>query len=262
MNIAAIAHLPAPSERLHTDEFWGNMERNMPRCPIITFSDHYPLATIQVKPFPQRKDPFYLQNLAFLTAARIAVKRELDWFIYLEVDCRVRAGWDEKLVENISAVSQRIQIDTAGTQFVRNPCNGGYEAWRKFLREFANKYSMPAWQLPRCYGNKGMADGSGSAVCVMGALGCYRVAALAELFPEIKDGSTIALAGKIKAFDVEIGERLWAKHGAGAYDRVLHLRSVFSTYGNVLTTEQERIHMLKDGEVFAIHQVKSKHEVI
>jgi hypothetical protein len=95
-------------------------------------------------------------------------------------------------------------------------------------------------------------------VFVNGSLGVYDVAALLDLFGTNGQlENTVQLAGLSAPWDLEIGKRLWAKHGVGAYEKVTHLTSIYSSYGDVLTTEADRMAMLNNG-VRGVHQVKSE----
>jgi hypothetical protein len=69
------------------------------------------------------------------------------------------------------------------------------------------------------------------------------------------------LALDSKPWDLELGVRIWKQFGVEAYDMVANLKTVFSSYGNVITTEAERIAMLQDGSRRLVHQVKSDVDV-
>jgi hypothetical protein len=75
-----------------------------------------------------------------------------------------------------------------------------------------------------------------------------------ELF-DLSD--TGKLAAQSFAWDFAIGDRLWQKMGHNAYDCVAHLDCIYSSYGDVLTSESDRLNMLRTGEAVLVHQVKS-----
>jgi len=80
---------------------------------------------------------------------------------------------------------------------------------------------------------------------------------LLKTFPEALDQRYIETAQKIRTFDYEIGIRLWGDFKEKVYEKVVQLNSMWSAYGNILSTENERRDLLTEGKVVAVHQIKS-----
>jgi hypothetical protein len=68
------------------------------------------------------------------------------------------------------------------------------------------------------------------------------------------------IAKDSRAWDVELGVRIWERFGADSYSVIANLQSVFSGYSDSITTEEERLAMLRNGRRL-VHQVKSAAEV-
>jgi hypothetical protein len=56
---------------------------------------------------------------------------------------------------------------------------------------------------------------------------------------------------------MEIGGRLWKVFAEDTFDFLGHLDTIYSGYGDILTTEEERMNLLRSGKVVAVHQIKS-----
>lgn len=192
-----------------------------------------------------------VNNLIWATGMRIAIKNDFTHVLYVEADCRVGCpNWDDKIFDEFFSFPRALAC--AGTLVTFNPANSGPIGWRKWndLMAFNSRRNYPA----ACYGFKGAADGTGSSVFPNGALGVYSMAWMKELF----DFSNSAqLAAEIFAWDFAIGDRLWKKMDHQAYECVAHLNSVYSSYGDVITSEADRLNLLRSGKVCAVHQVKS-----
>lgn len=192
-----------------------------------------------------------INNLTYFTALRIAIRNGYTHILYLEADCRVgRKEWDNVVFEEY--FSQPQSLICGGTLVTYNPsCAGpeGFHRWNK-LMEKNTRRNFPI----SCFGFKGAADSSGSSVFPNGALGIYDLAWMQKLF-ELSDSGR--LAAQCFAWDFEIGDRIWKLMGPKAYDCVAHLESIYSSYGDVLSSEHERLEMVRSGKVVACHQVKS-----
>lgn len=281
MKTVAIAYCPSASDpRFHTAAFLQNLRDHPPAGDLLLFSDHDHPSTPSLVKLKSRIDIPALKtariirpgtgesvlnvaavnNLVFLTALRIADRQGYTHFLYLEEDCRVQGhGWDQRLFAEF--FSQPRHLLAAGSLVAYNPYNHCLRSARRFER-LLKESEESGRRLPiPIYGWMAATSGQGSNIFVNGAGGIYSIAGLKLLFPEREHMTDPDLAAKIWAWDFEIGLRLWKNFGPGAYELLGYLPSVFSGYGNVLTTEEDRLALLQNGWSL-IHQVKSNSQPI
>lgn len=263
-----------PPKGYGTGEFFlRHIERFVPKNELVLFSDTQTdkLISINLKAsvedvkgvnamsgqYEGRPNPFAVNNRCFFTALRIAIKKEFSHILLVEDDVRVScAGWDEPIFEAFFSNPKPILM--SGSIVVYNPSNSGMaglKRWTELIKSNTRK-NLP---IPT-YGFKGQADGTGSAVFPNGAGAVFSVDALKMLFPEIEQpGISYDLALNGPAWDFFVGLRLWEKFGPDAYDLVGMNECIFSSFGNVITTEAERLKMLHEG-LMLVHQCKSEVE--
>lgn len=255
MKFCTIAYLP-PAIRFPTAEFKENLKQFKTRFPLLVFSESkhdFPglISIPDPEPRTGHGHKYFTNNRIFLTAVLMAMKHGFTHFCYLEADCRVgRDYWDETYWEEFC--SHPKPIVTGGTTVVYNPCNTDRQSalrWQELLITNTSPSKLPI----ATYGWKAANVGTGSCVFVNGALGIYSVSEMARLFDLTK---TATEAEKSQPWDMEIGMRMWNRYGRDVYYLVGHLVSVFSGYGNVLSTEEDRLHWLAQGRFVAVHQVK------
>lgn len=260
MKLAIIGYLPDPS-RGHPQAFLDNVRAFKNDMPLTLFSHHPWPDVFQLKMDPaqlkKHHDPrnekrYFLHNAIFLSALRMARHHGASHMLMLEDDCRVRGdGWADAIFDEAFSSSQPWVV--AGSAACYNPSNAGIEAhrrWEQFVKDNVRKnYPIPT------YGWLPSDKKHPSCVFVNGALGIYNIAWMERLF-DLEKPTEEAL--KSTAYDMEIGIRLWNIFGVDSYDLVAHLStSMFSSFGDVLSTEDERLAMLASGQVRAVHQVKS-----
>lgn len=229
---------------------------------------------------------FALNNLLFFTALRIAKARDITHMLYIEADCRFgKDNWDDILFEAHFRWPQ--PPICSGSVVCFNPCCSGLEAcnrWHQYITQtnIRRNYPVPT------YGWTGQSGSVGAAVFTNGALGVYDLRWLNKFFPEVladvssdpipkraavsqsawaarlsagplndAQHNSVSLAERSFAWDFAIGDHIWKNFGVWSYECVAHIPQVFSSYGNVLTTEEQRMTMLRNGEVIACHQCKS-----
>jgi hypothetical protein len=182
---------------------------------------------------------------------------------------------------------------------VHNPCNAGREAacrWEKLVVSNARRNFPVATHVhvpTLAFGNRGISDRDVSCVFCYGSGTVIDMEWYRKLFTEAERNRVVEsktgehqfgsvgivsrrpspvtvkgdgfqatqLALDSKPWDLELGVRIWKQFGVEAYDMVANLKTVFSSYGNVITTEAERIAMLQDGSRRLVHQVKSDVDV-
>jgi len=253
MQLGTFAYVSPPG-KFHPAVFQDNLRKFPARYPLVLYSDHKYDGMIPVgNPEQARRGgkKWAVNNLIFFTAMRIAKQQGYTHIIYIEQDSRVGCqDWDEMIFDEFFASGKAAVM--GGSMVIYNPCNGNPVAakrWEEVVRRNRRK-NIP---IPT-YGWKGGADNSGSCIFSNGSLSVLDVQAISELFDLNKTIQTSALSG---AWDMEIGLRLWREFEENSYFMVSHLDRMFSSYGNVLTTEEYRLNMLRNNEVVAIHQVKS-----
>lgn len=263
VKLAVVGYVPPSIKNLNPEVFLRNLEKNKPDAELLLYSDFPYPGVIQLKGRPDEmipedvrfpdgtKNTFALNNLLFLTGLLVAKKHDVTHMLYVECDCRFgRPGWDSVVFEQY--FRWPVPAVAAGSAVCYNPCNAGREGEERWY-QFISQNRRRNFPIPT-YGFKGAAMGDGSAVFVNGALGVYDMSWLLRMF---KLDQTAQYAQEIFAWDFMIGFKLWKEFGLQAYDMVAHLPAVFSSYGDVLTTEEERLEMLRSGEVVAVHQIKS-----
>lgn len=258
MKLAVIAYVP-PIQRYHPEVFVDNMRRWRSNCDLILFSENWP-DTLKIAHSPEiikssanvsrPEQRWWVNNMIFFTALRIARKQGVTHMLYVESDSRAgRLNWADLAFEEFF---KRDGALIGGSMVVYNPCNAGPLA-AQYWAEVCALNTRKNFPIPT-YGFKGAADSTGSCVFVNGSLGIYDMALMAELF---NLDNTAVVSRDATAWDMEIGVKMWEKFGPDAYAKVAHLTSIFSSFGEVLTTEAQRMDMLRRGEFGAVHQVKS-----
>lgn len=229
---------------------------------------------------------FALNNLIFFTALRIAKHRGFTHLLYLEADCRVgRDDWDQILFE--AHFRQPEPVIASGSVVIFNPCAAGRESQNRWFEYISKVNTRRNFPIP-CYGFGGQSYTHGSSIFTNGALGVYDLRFINSFFPEALGdaanpqampsvppvekpdwatrlgagpanktaGNSVALAEKSFAWDFLIGKCIWERFGIHSYDCVSHTPQVYSSFGDVLTTPEERLAMLRNGDVVGIHQIK------
>jgi hypothetical protein len=266
MKIGIIGYVPPPNIG-HPQAFLDNINSFKHEHELLLYSDHdWPNITHKV-PSPEVIKKSSPQNLwavpalAFLHGLRLAIIAKFDYVLILEPDVRVGCdGWDKIITDEAFKDGE---FAAAGTIICYNPFNGGRENADKFV-QFITKHNIGEnnWRKPitvrvprvATYGSKGMKDHSGCAAFPNGALAVYHVETLKKVFGK---NDIVTLAANSHAWDLEIGKGLWTIFGDKVFDNIRNLSSIYSSYGDVITTEHERISMLESGQVVGIHQVKS-----
>ncbi len=267
MKLGVVAYVPPPKFG-HPAQFLANLAKFKPANELILYSDHdyHGLRGIPDPETIRNSHRFAVNNLIFFHGLRLAAQEKLDYMLYVEADSRVGVeGWDKVMFDEMfdDTVMSGNGVPLLGGSIVcYNPFNGGRQSASEFtdfvIRENGpDNFKKPvAVRVPAApvYGHKGAADGSGSAVFPNGSLGIYNVELLKELFGK---NEIVKLAQESFAWDMEIGKRFWKKYEWYAYRLVKNLKSVYSSYGEEITTEKERQQMLTSGQVVATHQIKS-----
>jgi hypothetical protein len=263
MKLAVIGHVPR-KDYGNPAVFLRNLEKFPPKHTLLLYSAYdWPNVTpLKASPDILKNQPdakgnvnkWAANNASFLTGLRIAKTKGFTHVLYLEEDCRVGVdGWDEIMFEEYFEC--RRPLVAAGSLVCWNPCNHSGNAarrWEKLIATNTRKnYPIPT------YGWLPAAVQANSCVFPNGALGIYDMAWMSKLWDldNTRDESCFSTA-----WDQELGNRIWKVFAEDSYEVLAHLTRAFSGYGDVITTEPERQKMLSDGEVVAVHQIKSAWE--
>lgn len=262
MHLASIAYVPPPKIGC-AQVFLDNLRKYPPKHELILYSDHdYGPGVIKLKGSPEQvrgktfpgsiqPNPYAINNLCFLTGMRIAAERSVSHGIYLEADCRVgRAGWDDVIFEEFFSIPRA--LIAAGSLVCYNPCNAGPEAARRWQKLVSRnlKRNFPI----ATYGFVGAAQNHASCVFPNGAGGVYDLSWMQRLF-EITSPEGVR-PETITAWDMALGVEVWKLFAEESYEVLGHLETIYSSYGNVLTSPEDRQNMLLSGQVVLTHQHK------
>jgi hypothetical protein len=261
MKLCVATYLPPPSFGC-AKVFVENLELFPPRVPLLAYSDHPWPGAIALKGNPEQVkratfangkiNPFAINNLLWLTGLRIARDQGYSHMLYLEHDCRVGVkNWDDRIFEEYFSIGR--PLVAGGNLACYNPCNHSPEAARRWQKLVAGnvKRNLP---IPT-YGWMGASNQGPSCVFTNGALAIYDVAWMGQMFDL---SNTMDIAAAESAFDMVLGVRIWDIFFEDSYEVFGHLDSVFSGYGDVLSTEEERLQWLREGRYVGVHQVKSQ----
>jgi hypothetical protein len=264
--------------------FLENIRRFKTVNELFLFSDHSAYGFQTILPpddMKRHNERCGISNALFVMAVRFALQRGATHMLYLESDCRVGIDyWDEIMFNEYFAF--KFPKVAAGSLVAHSCTNGGYDYYKRFwqflMEHGKRKQFIPIYGIPvmaglamREFGEEaGLVVKPGDArtkykpaVYPNGALGIYDVSWMAELFginPDGKFRSDQSLIQHVQAsaWDHMIGVRLYDRFGEDALEMVGHLDSCFSSYGDSVSTESQRMTMLQIGRVVAIHQVKSE----
>lgn len=262
MKIATIAYVPPPQFGCAT-VFHDNLRKFRTRYPLLVYSDHDWPDTIKIRNpegvnqmmTNRTMNRWAVNNAIFLTGMRIAKSQGYTHVIYVESDCRVGCdNWDEQVFAEYFSLGKA--CIGAGTLACYNPCNYSRKAAMRWTELVAGntKRNIPV----ATYGWKGASDPGNTLIFPNGALSVLDVDWMARLFDLNR---TIVSATEATAWDMALGQRVWKLFEEESFDVMGMLRSVFSSYGDILTTEAERLEWLRAGQYVAVHQVKS-HETV
>lgn len=265
MKLGIIGYVPPPNYANGVGNvFLENLKRNRPHAEMILYSDYHGYKSDWFKFIPLvtgpeifrnhpvnagKQNDFAMNNGIWVTGMFFASQCGFTHVIYLESDCRFgEPGWDIPMWEEFFGAGK--PLVAAGSLVCWNPCIGGYEAVKRWQQLIASN-SRKNFPIPT-YGYGSTFTGKPS-VFPNGALGIYDVNWIKQ-FIDVTD--TLAMV-KSHAWDFMIGDKIWERFGVQSYDVVHHLNCIYSSYGEQVSTEAERLAMLKSKQAVAVHQIKS-----
>lgn len=258
MSNAILAYVP-DIPRLHPDAFLRNLNSYKTESEVILYScskrDGCELIP-DPTPIKSSKNRVAIHNLVFLAGLKIAEQRGVKRFIYLELDCRVGYDyWDKAMFDEVKDCRDMFMAGTPA-RYNRDAMPGK----QKFhtdqycaLYEEATGFKVPVFpsKVKRPLG----------CVFLMGAGSIMNTAVASDLFLGFEKDS-ISKASKTPAFDLFIGMRCVQLFGVNATMKLPFLMKSFSTYGNKVNTEKDRIEMVKSGKWALVHQIKSNNDCL
>lgn len=259
---ASLLYVPPPTAYPSATAILDNLKRFPAEHPLIVFSefDHqWPgQIVLQASPEPIKKmtnkegklNQWGLNNAVFLTALRIAAAHNFTHIIYIEADCRVgKAGWDDVIFTEYFNLG--FPCIAAGTLATYNPCNWSREAAKRWEALVAGnqRKNVPI----ATYGWKGASEKFPCCVFPNGALSVLDMAWMPLLFDT---SNTLNTALNMGPWDMALGTEIWKRFDVQSYDMMGMLHCIYSGYGDVLTTLDERLNWLRKGDYVAIHQCK------
>lgn len=262
IKFGSICYLPPPGIG-PTEAFLANIATNPPRYPIYFYSDwdwEIPKSVqgeyvrVHSPECSKTGNVWTVPKMAFMLGIKTAVQAGLDYFINLEVDCRVRGvHWDDEIMTEFKRVPDAV---CGGTMYVMNGYNDSAE-WTKSLMEWTAQHLCPAKPFPNIlfFGHSGCAEWRPVTVYPNGAFTVMQTQAAMQCFNGLKDMGNIAINGT--AYDMTVGFGLKSLYGKRMLKLMVPLTKVFSYYGNLLFNEPERLQLLNDGACCGVHQVKA-----
>lgn len=250
-----------PPARLNRDAFLRNLLAFKHEYPIIFYSDE-PQPGLDVVPIPdptsikRSQNRVSIHNYVYLQGLKIAQDRGLKRFLYVESDSRAGHDyWDKRIFDEAEPYKDMF---AAGTPSIYQEKSMQTPQLNSVLLA-ANRYkAATGFSVPMFNAKKPRPLG---AWFIMGSCAVYPVAISADIMMGFeRDMHQKAI--KTPAFDLFIGLRCLQLFGAKAVQKLPFLTSVFSTFGNKINTEQDRIEMVKSGRYSLVHQIKSNESCV
>ena len=257
-NYATLCYVPK-IERLNYAAFLRNIRAYKSTYPIIFYSDEPEEGWHTINdPSPVKKSAnrVGVQNLAFLEGLRIAEQHKLTRFIYLELDCRAcRDNWDADL---FAEAEQYKDMFCAGTPAVYNRHKFTPLQSKWVDAAIADYTAHTGFKVPEFKSKSARPLG---CLFIMGGGAVFSAPIMSELFQGY-ERMLYDKAVSSAAFDLHIGLRAFQLFREKAVQKLPFLPACFSTYGNRINTEKERIAMARAGKHAVIHQVKSSDDCL
>jgi len=279
LNLGSLLYLPGLSvtpER--TAACLANLARWKHKYPIYIYSERewHPSLWRMIGgiEFSQCENPevvrsetvHHVPKLAYLMGVQIAANAGLELFLTLETDSRVWGdNWDEAIFDEFLAQQESAQTEMVlgGTMFVWHPFNDGLDYAlefgtfvEKFIARRGSGVENGAIKVPNMFIYGGRGSCSTHHVCAYpnGAGSVARTSFVQRVFGP----RAIKLAAQEgSAWDAHLGYGLFESYGPQGYRRLAPLNTVFSVYGDLLTSEGMRIGLLTSGQCRLAHQIKS-----
>lgn len=245
--VAIICYLP-PKGIGHTDIFLSNLKDYPPSCPVhfITDGDWEGEKIESPKSHKSDKIAIYV----FLQALRLAERKGLEQFIYVETDCRFgKENWDRDF-------RLRDEEIAAGNAAICNPGLADHKTYEAWIKRFGGKKAIDnASDLKEVSIIGQKCPGKNPVPFVNGAPAIYNVKLLRELLGPHPDSHWIET---LENQDRSLGELVVNRDGpVKALSRFGHL-PVMATAGELVYRFPTRLKMLSEGTT--VHPIKSRYK--
>lgn len=249
-----------PPDHGYPNSFLANIRKFKTRNPLYLYSDQPEMFGLDLKiPIPgqavlYRNAPLSINNFVFIQGIELAVKNELDYYIFLEEDVRVQGDyWDDILFDEFFDHDGAV---VGGTPSVCNMGLCGAEAAKRAIA-FCSKVVRKTNRPPLLWSGPGRFGGPvGLWVYANGAGSIFHTSTIRAIFNGYQsDMGTFCV--NMGPWDVHAGKGLWNEFGLESFDRVAVLKSEYSGYKDCAYSYHERVKMLMDGDVVLVHQIKS-----
>lgn len=256
MQFATIAYLP-PRGRFNSDSFFRNLEAWPPKHPLLLYTDDpswgpsWAVHIVQNPESYRNRYPYSVNNAVFLMGLLLAIQQGIEFFLYLESDCRVRGdNWDDTIWQDFQTWKNPVAW---GSPIIYNQSQNGHDNL-KAATELAWTYQKETGLAVPQYGAW---PGAGKDLCLYpnGAIGIYHTQTIAKIFPNATTRFHEEVASMI-AWDVSIGAGLWRIFHEDIFNRFAFSRVTYSGCGDSLVTAGGRRYMLESGSKVAVHQWK------
>lgn len=252
-----IAYVPPPNIG-HPDVFFRHLDEYPPKNRLYLMSDYeWPKSSRIPDPTVKWQNSDRIASTVFMHALKLAEKKGLTHFIYLESDCRmIGENWDVKLFDDFTAGGNgHIAGGNMGICSVKN----GDAAFRAQFEALARKFGVNdtrhkvhktailthKWPHPV------------PIPFVNGAVGVYSVKKLRELFGDETPDAAVSTWYTVQ--DRGIGEAALKRYSpAEVLSKFKHMPEVMATAGERLYTYDTRIAVLTEKKVTCVHPIKTR----
>lgn len=254
MNIGTVCYVPPQSFEL-AHAFVDNLASYTPQHSVHLFSNDDAWKVKWRCPNPDQaksRHHFTISNFVFFCALAVADRAGLDSFIYLECDSAVgREHWDEAIFDEHFTHEGAL---FSGTPVLWNSHGAGNDSLIRTV-EYAHAYNAKAVAPMLIMGRGQPHERHGVCLYANGSVAVYHVETLKQIFPFYYDPLRQALSST--AWDMAIGYGLWSKFGMAVFDKVAPLVCSYSGCTDAFMSEADRVQLLRDKRVVAVHQVKN-----
>lgn len=256
MKLGVVAYLPPDFG--FTDAFLENLRQWKTTNPLYLYSDDPEKFGCDIaisnpgQAVSYRNVPLAINNYVFIKGVEIAVANGLDYYIYLENDCRVRTPhWDERLFNEFLEYDDAVM---GGTPSIWNAGISGAPAAIKAI-EFSQRVVRKTGRPPLLWQSVAGRGSAGLWLYPNGAGAIFHTATVAAIYAGAKHDIGTYCA-TLSAWDVHAGKAMWNAFNLECFDRFATLKSEYSGYHDTHYSLSDRQRMLTSGEVVLVHQIK------
>lgn len=234
-------------------EFLQNLRAYDPGAPLYIMSDNPAYGVIPclnpevVKTNPQFR--YWVANHIFLQSLLLAIEKQLDYFLFIESDSRVKGdGWARLLWDEFFSYPGAVY---GGTCCAYNINKSGH-AIPQIITNFAHDYYKASQTPMRVYGHW-----PGVHFFANGSLSFHHTETCAAIFRTMGFETDLNGAAMVKQpYDVTVGRALSQRYGLDMLRYFAPSTLSYSGFGEKVYNENQRIDMLTSGQKVAVHPIK------